>query len=417
MIETNFKQTEVGLLPEEWEARLVAKAFSFVGNNTCARELMSETGKVHNIHYGDILIKYGAVVNISTDNVPFLSDSVREIAKNPLQDGDVLMADTAEDETVGKCCEVIGVNNKQVETGLHSFGLRPNDKYAPKFLGYAFNSSQYHDQLLPHIQGTKVSSISKASVGKTYLCCPKDEKEQREIANALSDIDELISSLNKLIEKKKSIKLAVMQQLLTGKKRIQGYSKPWEDKKISELGTLQKGNITPYLYPNEEFVEYSMPAFDEGQNPIRCKGQSMNSARTMLNGKVLLVNKLNVRQKRIWLVFANTKNSVCSGEFLPFVSTKCSLEFLKQLLLTDSIVKDWNENSSGTSNSQKRITPAYMLSYKIHIPSDVSEQIAIANVLDDMDEEIIQLGTRKKKFEAIKQGMMQQLLSGKIRLL
>ena len=241
--------------------------------------------------------------------------------------------------------------------------------------------------------------------------------EQHRIANALSSIDKLTSRLDSLIEKKKNIKKGTMQQLLSGKKRLKGFSEPWMFRRICELGSLQKGSICPFLYANDDFVEYSMPAFDNGQHAVVCKGASMSSARTIIKGKVLLINKLNVRQRRIWLVDANNTNSVCSGEFLPFYSNECSLEYLKQLLLTDTIVKEWCDNSSGTSNSQKRITPSYMLSYKLYMPSDISEQMAIANVLEKMDSEIHQLESRKQKFISIKQGMMQQLLTGKIRLI
>lgn len=413
MIETKFKQTEVGLLPEDWETRLVAKAFSFVGNNTCARELMSETGIVHNIHYGDILIKYGAVVDISTDNVPFLNESVRLIAKNPLQDGDVLMADTAEDETVGKCCEVIGVNDKQVETGLHSFGLRPKDKYAPRFLGYAFNSSQYHDQLLPHIQGTKVSSVSKAAIGTTYLCCPKDEQEQCAISEALSDIDELISTLGKLIEKKRNIKVATMQQLLSGKKRLNGFSGEWIEMKLGEIGNLamckrifqdetsETGDVPFYkigTFGKEADAYISWDKYETFKRMYRYpkKGDVLISAAGTIGRTVVFDGEPAYFQDSniVWLAH---EEKVILNRFLYYVY-KCIVWNTENT----TIARLYNENFNNTS---------------IKFPSNKDEQDAIAAVLSDMDNEIAQLESRKSKYEAIKQGMMQQLLTGKIRLI
>lgn len=412
MIETKFKQTEAGLLPEDWEARLVSKSFSFIGNNTCARELMRETGTVHNIHYGDILIKYGAIVDITKEKVPYLCESVRSFAKNPLQDGDVLMADTAEDETVGKCCEVIGVNNKQAETGLHSFGLRPNDKYAPKFLGYAFNSSLYHDQLLPHIQGTKVSSVSKASVGKTYLCCPKDENEQRRIANVLSDIDDLISTFSKLIEKKNNITTATMQQLLSGKKRLSRFSEEWIEMELGAIGNLamckrifqdetsETGDVPFYkigTFGKEPDAYISWEKYETFKRMYRYpqKGDVLISAAGTIGRTVIFDGEPSYFQDSniVWLAH---DEKIILNRFLYYVY-KCIVWNTENT----TIARLYNENFNKTS---------------IKFPKNKEEQEAIATVLSDMDNEITQLESRKKKYEAIKLGMMQQLLTGKIRL-
>ena len=133
------------------------------------------------------------------------------------------MADTAEDNTVGKCSEVINVNHKKIVSGLHTFWLHPNEGLFEKgFLGYFMNHSLYHNQLLPLIHGTKVSSVSKNEILGTRVLVPL-KNEQTAIAAALSDVDSLISALTKKIEKKKAIKQGLMQQLLTGKKRLPGY--------------------------------------------------------------------------------------------------------------------------------------------------------------------------------------------------
>ena len=142
----------------------------------------------------------------------------------------------------------------------------------------------------------------------------------------------------------------------------------------------------------------------------------MHSNRTAIYGTVLLFNKLNVRQKRIWLVNAMENHSVCSSEFLPYYSETIDLRLLQQLLSTEKITNDFIGMSTGTSNSQKRITPKNFLEYTVYMPRDINEQAAIADILADMDSEISQLQQTLEKYRLIKQGMMSELLTGRIRL-
>lgn len=138
----------------EWQHFIFGELFDFVPNNAFTRAQMSESGKVKNIHYGDILTKYGAYVNSSSDSIPYISkdvDLVRFADRCYLQSGDIIMADTAEDETVGKVLEVVNVDCP-ILAGQHTLLCRPKVKFAPKFLGYYLNSACYHDQLIPYIE-------------------------------------------------------------------------------------------------------------------------------------------------------------------------------------------------------------------------------------------------------------------------
>ena len=240
--------------------------------------------------------------------------------------------------------------------------------------------------------------------------------EQTRIASALTSVDNLLTSLGKLIEKKRAIKQGAMQMLLTGKKRLKGFDEPWVEKKLGEIGGLTKQSVNPQLFPDTLFSEYSMPAFDNGQSPYLKCGNMMFSNRTVIDGETLLYNKLNVRQKRIWLVKKCAQKSVCSSEFLAYKSNGISLCLLKYILNTNRVTKDFIDMSKGTSNSQKRIQPSDFLNYLICYPESGIEQSAIASVLTSMDNEITALEAKKAKYEAIKQGMMQQLLTGRIRL-
>ena len=144
-----------------WDFEIFSDLFTFLSNNTLSRAELSEAGNIRNIHYGDILVKYAAVVNIDDEIIPFVSNnSEGKVRCDVLRTGDVIIADTAEDDTVGKAIEIINHNNKSVVSGLHTMPCRPNRDFTASFLGYYINSNTYHSQLYPYMQGIKVTSIS-----------------------------------------------------------------------------------------------------------------------------------------------------------------------------------------------------------------------------------------------------------------
>lgn len=203
----------------KWVEKRFDECFDLVGNNTFAREFMCHdaTG-IANIHYGDVLIKYGSVLDFSTTQVDSLTSSLLGKSES-LKNGDLIIADTAEDETVGKAVEVQHLGTRQAVAGLHTIACRPTMGFAPGWLGYYINSSAFHDQLLPLITGTKVSSISKAGLRTTVLHVP-DLVEQQAIALVLSDMDAEIAALEAKRAKYESVKQGMMQELLTGKTRL-----------------------------------------------------------------------------------------------------------------------------------------------------------------------------------------------------
>ena len=167
MLKKGYKQTEVGVIPEDWTVQSFADTFRILNNNTFSRaELNYVSGQFKNIHYGDILIRFPEVLDCTRDDVPYINDEARiSGSAQVLQNGDIVMADTAEDETVGKVTEVMNTSKKPVLSGLHTIPCRVKvGEFVPKWLGYYMNSHLYHDQLLPYIHGTKVSSVSKSSL-------------------------------------------------------------------------------------------------------------------------------------------------------------------------------------------------------------------------------------------------------------
>ena len=165
-------------------------------NNTLSRaELSYDEGTVKNVHYGDILVKYGEVIDVKNEQLPnIIDENIAEKYKASfLQNGDIVFADTAEDETVGKCSEIAGLTDEMIISGLHTIPYRPQIKFATGYLGYYFNSSEYHQQLVPFMQGIKVTSISKSAMQDTEVKFPQTIDEQAKIGCYFRNLDHLIT--------------------------------------------------------------------------------------------------------------------------------------------------------------------------------------------------------------------------------
>lgn len=203
-------------ITEEWTTVPFSEAFELLQNNTFSRdEMTTKSGIVHNIHYGDILIKYDAVINLSKSNVPYIRSDVglSKFSKHSyLRDGDIVIADTAEDYTVGKSVEMAEIAEEKVLSGLHTIPCRPKLSFAPMYLGYFINSKMFRTQMLPLIQGTKVSSISKSEILKTAVIFPSYEMQSR-IASMLFALDQKIDICNACARELVRIKEALLQQL------------------------------------------------------------------------------------------------------------------------------------------------------------------------------------------------------------
>ena len=422
MIETKFKDTEVGRIPEDWELDKLKDKFEFRSNNTLSRDALSESGTIQDVHYGDVLIKYGSHLDVQKDEVPYITDKNYK-ASVYISDGDVIMADTAEDETVGKATEVINVGHHQLVSGLHTMWLHPivQERYALGYLGYAFNANVYHNQLLPLMQGTKVTSVSKTAVKDTSILVPP-KSEQTRIARALSNIDALISELGKLIEKKRVIKQGAMQQLLTGKKRIKGFSEPWIEKKLGEDATILRGGsprpIEDYITDSQDGLNWikigDVKPDDKyfRKTAEKIKKEGLTKTRQVKKGDFILSNSMSFGRPYIldidgcihdgWLVIQDYQETY-------------DMQFLYYVLCSDGVKDQYIAMAAGSS--VQNLNKEKVANVILNAPASLEEQSAIASVLSSMDEEISSLEAKREKYTSIKQGMMQQLLTGKIRLI
>ncbi len=191
--------------------------FIFLRNNSLSRAELDASGTIKNVHYGDVLIKFGELIDMSKEELPYIKHKsfANSIAsENLLQNGDVVFADAAEDNTVGKCSEITSVKEMKVVAGLHTIPCRPSIAFSEGFLGYYLNSPSFHDQLLPMIQGTKISSISKKALMSTFITFPESLDEQRRIASFFRSLDNKISIHTQRIEKLKQMKAACLSKMI-----------------------------------------------------------------------------------------------------------------------------------------------------------------------------------------------------------
>ena len=241
--------------------------------------------------------------------------------------------------------------------------------------------------------------LALGRIAKFIVAIPKNIEEQRAIAEVLSDVDGLIASLEALIAKKRAIKQATMQQLLTGKTRLPGFSGDWETKRLGEIAKIQKGS----LITEKNVAPGTIPVIAGGQKPAYYHN---NANRT---GKTITVSASGAYAGYVALhnepIFASDCSTISE-------SSSYSIEFINYyLVLNQNVIY-----SVQTGGAQPHCYPTDLMPMPIDVP-DIEEQRAIASVLSDMDTEITALEQRRDKAVAIKQGMMQQLLTGKVRLL
>ena len=241
-----FKRDDGSDYPE-WGKKSFKDSFIALNNNSFSRDMLNfDNGIVKNIHYGDILIKFGDICNIGKDIIPFVNSEYNTEKYDLLKDGDIILADTAEDEAVGKTIEIFNVRNNKVISGLHTIACRPITKYASKYLGYYMNSPSFHDQLRPFMQGIKVTSIGRKNISEVQICSPKVIDEQQKIAVFLSAVDEVIAESEKEVTNLDTQKKSVMKKIFSQEirfKRNDGMDFPeWKNKTLGDLeGKVSSG--------------------------------------------------------------------------------------------------------------------------------------------------------------------------------
>lgn len=388
MIETNFKHTDTGVIPYDWEVKTLGE----VG--------YLQNGFAYNSRtFGDMGYTVIRISDIKDGKI-VLDDAIKSITKAPdafiVKKGDFLIAMSG--ATTGK----IGLYFNEFPSYINQrVGNIICVEADSGFVRYSFNSICFAEYLKTIITAGAQPNISKKQIEEFAFATPPTLAEQEKIANALSKIDQLINDLGALIEKKKAIKQGTMQDLLTAKRRLKGFTREWTSKQIIEIvGKIKRGQ------------SLQSKDYKKGDIPVVAGGKQYAGFH----------NVANHHGRTITISGSGANAGYVSFHANPIFATDCSViddkgnfDLLFIYYVLQQRQNDIYKLQSG--GAQPHIYPKNIEDIVSIFPPTLAEQNAIANILSSMDTEITNLEQKRNKYIVIKQGMMQNLLTGKIRLI
>lgn len=391
----------------KWVTKKFNDFFDMLPTNTLSRDKLNDQfGVYQDIHYGDVLIKYPFCLDCNSNEIPYINDG-ENFNKTEVKDGDVVFADTAEDDTVGKCVEVVNIGERKVVAGLHTYLCRPKIKMASGYLGYFMNSSAFHNQLLRYIAGSKVSSVSKASIINTYISFPESLAEQRRIAAILSSADKVIATSEALIEKYKHIKQGLLTDLLQPKEG-------WKKVKLGECCEVNPHNTTNLP---ESFFYIDLESVISGKlikSQFVSKKEAPSRAQRLVINDDILYQTVRPYQKNNYHFIGDDNQYVAStGYALLRVKSNLDADFIYHIVHTHEFVSKVLGLCTGTS--YPAITPSLLNIIEISVPfkdgqPDLTEQRRIASILSSIDAKILAEEKVVEKYKGVKKGLMKELM-------
>ena len=349
-----------------------------------------------------------------TDETPTVSEIVtKRLPQYLLREGDIVFG------RKGGVERSAIINRHQVGWFLGSDGIsiRLKEGFHRSFFGHAFRSNTVQSWLLQNASGTTMPSLNQAILGAVEIPFPEDPLEQEAIAEALSDADALIEGLERLIAKKRLIKQGAMQDLLTAKRRLPGFSGEWQTKRLSEIGQVKTGltyspkNVSSYgtlVLRSSNIQEDRLAFLDNVYVDVDVSDEATVRTGDLLicvrNGSRQLIGKTAMIDERA--------DGMAFGAFMSAYRSDLN-DYLIWCFQSSVIQKQVSEHLGATIN---QITNKTLKGIEVPIPAHEEERTAIAGVLADMDHEIQALDTRLEKARQVKEGMMQNLLTGRIRL-
>ncbi|MFQ2155961.1 restriction endonuclease subunit S [Aeromonas hydrophila] len=440
-IPVGYKQTEVGVIPEDWDISIIGDIA-----NVKTGPFGSALHEKDYVHNGTpiITVEHLGEMGITDQNLPMVSDTDRiRLRAYQLDEGDIVFS------RVGSIDRNALVTENESGWLFSGRLLRVKLKSgcnSPKYISYHFHSTPFKKRVIEVAVGQTMPSLNTKILNGLLVVLPKTTEEQTAIAAVLSDIDSLIVGLEQLIAKKQAIKTATMQQLLTGRTRLPQFALRPDGTpkgyKTSELGQIPEDWITPTLKGitsniidyrgrtprklglewgggnilalsagnvKKGFIDYEAECYFGSDELYKkwmtsgdaSKGDIVFTMEAPLGNVALIPNedKYILSQRTILLQLERSK-------FLP--------TFIIQVFLSDMFQSYISESATGsTAQGIKRATFEKMF---VAVPSCLEEQTAIATILSDMDSELTALEQKLAKARDLKQGMMQQLLTGRIRL-
>ena len=408
-LKAGYKRSDLGSIPQDWDAIPIGHV------SECLIGLTYSPVNVRD--FGTLVLRSSNVQNgrLAFDDNVFVEMDVplRVITRT----NDILICvRNGSRQLIGKCA-LIDESTAGSAFGAFMSVLRSD---SAQFLFFQFQSNILKRQI-NEVMGATINQITNRDMAAFKVIWPPNKVEQQAIAEALSDADALIKSLDQLITKKHDLKQGVMQELLTGKKRLPGFSGEWEVKRLAELADIRSGGTpsTTQLRFWEGDVMWCTPTDITGLNgfkylsdttrKISTEGLKASSAEVIPVNSIVMTSRATIGECAINRVPMTTNQGF--KNFVPFGSV--DVEFLYYLLMTQR--QGFIGLCSGSTFLE--IGKTQLAAYEVKLPGTKDEQTAIATILSDMDTELAELQSRLAKARQIKQGMMQELLTGRIRLL
>ena len=397
----------------KWKTKRLGEIGSFSKGRGIKRDDVTDEG-MPCIRYGELYTRYQNYILKAASRIP------PDIAATalPIQKGDLLFAGSGETaEEIGRCAAYL--SEEQAYAGGDVIVLTPSGQNSI-YLSHLMNSPMVSEQKARLGQGDAVVHIYINNLAQVKIKLPPIT-EQNAIAEALSDVDGLLNALEALIAKKQAIKQATMQQLLTGKTRLPGFSGEWKTKRLGDIGSFSKGRGIK----RDEVSDEGVPCVRYGELYTRYQDYILKvasrippsvaaTALPIKKGDLLFAGSGETAEEiGKCAAYLSEEQAYAGGDVIVLTSSGQNSMYLGHLMNSPTV--STQKVRMGQGDAVVHIYINNLAQVQIALPS-ITEQNAIASVLSDMDAEITALTQRRDKTRAIKQGMMQQLLTGRVRL-
>lgn len=420
-VPAGYKQSEVGVIPEDWDAVPLSSLGQFKNGINKSNDAFG-----HGSPFVNLMDVFGVNSIKSGEALGLVKTSDEEQKTYDLKRGDVIfIRSSVKPSGVGLTAVVEADLPKTVYSGF-LIRFRDNDALDIGFKRHCFYSEIFRSKLIGASSVSANTNINQDSLKKLLLALPPTVEEQRAIATALSDVDNLLEGLGRLIAKKRDLKQASMQQLLTGQTRLPGFEGEWDVKMLGDLGSTYGGLIGKAKADFGEGKGYYVTFMNVISNVVidcsafeRVKISPIESQNRVTKGD-LLFNGSSETPEEVAMCSVLIDdipnlylNSFCFGFRLRNISEVDGL-FLAYYLRS----KEGRElmKSLAQGSTRYNLSKSAFLKSQLRLPTQ-AEQTAIAAALSDMDAEIEALEQRRAKTADLKQAMMQELLTGRTRLI
>ncbi|MFA5810640.1 MAG: restriction endonuclease subunit S [Thermoleophilia bacterium] len=414
-VRPGYKRTEVGLIPEDWDVEPLGELSDFVTSGSRGwAQFYSESGALfirsQNVREG----------RLSFDDVQFVTPPIGvEGNRTKVESNDLLITITG--NSVGNVA-LVEKTFDEAYVSQHVGLVRLKEPTRGAYIcRYLSPNSPGNPQISGSQSGQSKPGLNLQNLKDFRIALPPTANEQHAIATALCAIDALLGGLDRLIAKKRDLKQAAMQQLLTGQTRLPGFHGEWEVKRFGELGDIRSGGTpsttqahfwngdVPWCTPTDITELLGRKYLIDTARTISAAGLKASSAEVIPPRSLIMTSRATIGECAINLVAMTTNQGF--KNLVPFPES--DVEFLYYLMTTQKAgLISLCGGSTFLEISKKQIC-----AYEVTVPNERDEQTAIAAILSDMDAELAALEARRDKTRDLKQAMMQELLTGRIRLL